>query len=108
MLNMRPVAFACFDTSVDSIEVKTRYRCSVAFSEEGVYDITLDQDLDEDYMDVSSAVRGGTTEGAGTVRSLTVVSTSNTVKRLLVRDDTGAFATPATINITFRRMPSVV
>lgn len=99
------VGFIAFDTGAGTVTAQRAYNATVARTADGDYNVTIGQaGVDEDLCEISASATSGAAVGVGTARIINVIHTSDTVKRVLVRDDVGALAL-ATVNIAFRRLP---
>lgn len=112
MMESKIVAFVVFSTGAGTLAVSRAYNCAVTRTADGDYDVSIGPSpvngvggIDSALCDIAANVTPpGAGGGAGTARILNVIHTSDTVKRVLIRDDAGAFALGA-VAITFRRMP---
>lgn len=101
------VGFIVFSTGAGTLVPLRAYNATVTRTADGDYDVTLGQGgVDSLVCEIASAVTSaGVAGGAGTARILNVFHTSDTVKRLIIRDDTGALAAISAVSISFRRLP---
>lgn len=104
-MDSKMVGFMQFDTGAGSVTPNRAYNCTIVRTADGDYNITLGQGgVDGALCDVSAVATSGAAAGAGTARVVNVTHTSDTVKRVQIRDDAGAFAL-ASVNISFRKFP---
>lgn len=109
MMDSKLVAHAVFDTGAGTVTPQRLYNCTVTRTADGDYDITMGNaqgvgGVAEDVCEMRYFVTAGEIAGIGTARLLSVIHTSNTVKRVQVRNDAGAFAL-ALVGIAFYKMP---
>lgn len=105
-MESRLVAFAAFATGAGTVTPVRMYNCTIARTADGDYDLTIGQGgVDVSLMIVASNARAGAAAGAGTARIVNVTSTSDTVKRIQIRDDAGVFAIAEAVHIEIKKMP---
>jgi hypothetical protein len=109
---MQPVliGYVMFDTGAGTVTPIAEYGGNISRTADGDYNFDMSMNaqgaggVNEDLCEVRYALTSGDVAGAGTARILNVIHTANSVKRLLIRSDTGALALASGV-VAFYRMP---
>lgn len=100
------VAYALFVAGAGTVTPVRMYNCTVSRTADGDYDLTIGNGgVDGTLMMPIVTLHADAAGGAGTARIPNVSNTSDTVKRIQIRDDTGTLVWPGGVFVKIEKMP---